>query len=187
MEKVETLSKAFYNAVKRNDYTAMGDLFLADTKTDMGIRFLKTAKHFDDDVCPRDIYQITIKRGERSFSFNFGQSLTESTKYKDETTKELILLDGKFENQNKKLYPEKFKDYVNDFCVKIKGVPPTAYDILSCLTKYDVGTFEDFCCDYGYDIDSRKAEKIYNAVLEEWSNVQRIWTDAEIEALREIN
>ncbi len=32
-------------------------------------------------------------------------------------------------------------------------VHPTAYDILACLTKYEVGTFDDFCSNFGYDTD----------------------------------
>lgn len=67
-----------------------------------------------------------------------------------------------------------------------KPIEPTAYDILACLTKYDPGTFEDFCREFGYDTDSRSAEKTYNAVCEEYEKVKTIWTDAEIEQLAEI-
>lgn len=62
---------------------------------------------------------------------------------------------------------------------------PTAYDVLSCLQKYDVGTFEDFCDEFGYDTDSRKAEKIYFAVQKEVSEVMRLFGDV-LEDLREI-
>lgn len=34
---------------------------------------------------------------------------------------------------------------------------PTMYDVLTCLTKYDPDTFEDFCSEFGYDTDSRRA------------------------------
>ena len=66
---------------------------------------------------------------------------------------------------------------------------PTAYDVLSCLTKYDVGTFDDFCGEFGYDTDSRKAERTYQAVCREWASVSRVFgTDGECyEALCEIN
>lgn len=63
---------------------------------------------------------------------------------------------------------------------------PTAYDVLCCLQKNEVGTFEDFCSEYGYDTDSKRAEKIYYAVGKEYANLQRIWTDAEIDKLQEI-
>jgi hypothetical protein len=62
---------------------------------------------------------------------------------------------------------------------------PTAYDVLSCLTKNDPGTFADFCSEYGYDEDSRKAEKTYFAVQEEWKGVERLFSDV-LEALQGI-
>jgi len=37
---------------------------------------------------------------------------------------------------------------------------PTLYSVLACLQKYDVGTFEDFCNEFGYDTDN-----IFNTYL----------------------
>lgn len=69
---------------------------------------------------------------------------------------------------------------------------PTAYDILACLQKYDVGSFEDFCNDFGYEIYeetyrsyNHKNMKIYNAVCREFENVDKIFGDI-IEELAEI-
>lgn len=67
-----------------------------------------------------------------------------------------------------------------------QGEIPTPYDVLTCLTKYDPGSFEDFCNEYGYNSDSRKAEKIYHEVCKEWSKVSSFWTKEELELLREI-
>lgn len=67
------------------------------------------------------------------------------------------------------------------------NTPPTAYDVLACLTKYPVYSFEDFCSEYGYDTDSRKAYKTYKAVKREWENVDKLFTSEEIELLQEIN
>jgi len=64
--------------------------------------------------------------------------------------------------------------------------PPTAYDVLACLTKYDVGTFDNFCGDFGYDTDSRTAYKTYKAVLKEWKNIELLFTPEQIELLQEI-
>ena len=55
---------------------------------------------------------------------------------------------------------------------------PTMYDILSCLTKWDCGTFEDFCAEFGYDTDSRKAERAYKGVCKEYSAVVRLFGDS---------
>lgn len=67
------------------------------------------------------------------------------------------------------------------------GKHPTAYEVLSCLQKYDVGTFDDFCSDFGYDTDSRKAYKAYKAVLREWKNVGLLFTTEQLEMLQAID
>lgn len=61
-----------------------------------------------------------------------------------------------------------------------------AYDLLAAITKNDPGTFEDFCSEYGYDTDSRKAEEVYRAVVKEYAKVRKFFTPAELEALQEI-
>jgi len=66
------------------------------------------------------------------------------------------------------------------------GEAPNAYDVLSCLTKYDIGSFDDFCGEFGYDADSRTAYKQYKEVLKEWKNVERLFTNEQIELLQEI-
>lgn len=62
---------------------------------------------------------------------------------------------------------------------------PTMYDVLARLIKYDPGTFENFCSDFGYDIDSRDSVRTYRAVHKEWRAVDRLFDDI-IEELREI-
>lgn len=64
---------------------------------------------------------------------------------------------------------------------------PNSYDILASLTSYNPDSFEEFCSSYGYDEDSRKAERIYNRVVKEWNNIKNIWSEEEIEKLQEIN
>lgn len=135
--------------MKTMDYLTQASEFLRKTKTEFECEFLKHGKHFEDDKEERDIYIITLKRGNRSFTFNFGQSITSSGQY--------------------------------------KVVKHSEYDVLACLQKHDPGTFEDFCSEFGYDEDSRKAEKVYKAVLNEWRNVAMLWNDFEIEQLQEIN
>ena len=62
---------------------------------------------------------------------------------------------------------------------------PNLYDVLTCLTKYDPYSFETFCGDFGYNSDSRKAEKIYKAVCKEWQAVERLFGDC-LDELQEI-
>ncbi len=130
------------------DYKKQANDFLTETSTTFTATFLKHGKHFDNDKDSRDIFKCTLKRGTRSYTFNFGQSINDST--------------GKGKN------------------------PPTAYDVLACINKYDPGTFENFCSEYDYDTDSRTAEKTYKGVIEEWQAVERLFTDNEIEKLQEI-
>ena len=70
-----------------------------------------------------------------------------------------------------------------------KGIKPTAYDILSCLTKNDVGTFDDFINEFGYNVSSmderNKINKIFKAVKKEFTIVKNLWSN-EIEELSEI-
>lgn len=66
---------------------------------------------------------------------------------------------------------------------------PTCYDVLACLQKYDVGSFEDFCSEYGYTIDNyedkKRIGKIYKAVTREYNKVERIFGDV-MDELQEI-
>lgn len=64
-------------------------------------------------------------------------------------------------------------------------IEPTMYDVLTCLTKYDPNTFEDFCSEFGYDTDSRAAERTHKAVVKEYEAVERLFGDI-IEELAEI-
>lgn len=60
---------------------------------------------------------------------------------------------------------------------------PSAYSILACLEKYNPGVFEDFCDERGYDTDSRKAEKIYRVVVDQWLQLSRMYSSDQLEAL----
>lgn len=101
-------------------------------------------KHFHNDKDSRYVFRCALKRGKRSYSFDFGQSLSAGSK------------------------------------------EPSLYDVLTCLQKYDVGSFEEFCGEFGYDEDSRVAEKTYKAVVKEYEAMQQLFTDEEIELLQEI-
>ena len=129
-----------------SEYNKQTEKFLKETNTEFKAVFLKNSFHFEGDKETRDIYEITLKKGDREYKFKFGTSIRDTE----------------------------------------KGIKPTAYNVLSCLQKYDVGSFEDFCGDFGYDEDSRKAEKTYKAVVKEWGNVKSLWSDKEILKLQEI-
>lgn len=127
------------------DYQKQAQNFLNKTLTTFEAKFICSDKYFPDDEEPRDIYEITLCRKGKVYSFRFGQSIAHSR----------------------------------------AKLAPTAYDVLACLTKYEPGSFEDFCANYGYSEDSRKAEKIYFDVQKEYSNVKRLFHDV-MEELEEI-
>ena len=134
-----------------SEYTEKADKFLEAHGLKFKAVYLEHGPHFDDDEkrgVSRDIWRLSLRRGNKGFSVHFGNS-------------------------------ESASDHGN--------TPPRSYDLLTCLTKYDPGTFEDFCGDYGYDTDSRKAEKTYKAVKREWAKVSQFFTAEELDELREIN
>lgn len=67
---------------------------------------------------------------------------------------------------------------------------PGVYSILACLTKYDVGSMDDFMHEFGYEIKSAKDMSdfltTYNAVVKEYKDLCRIFTPKQMEMLREI-
>jgi hypothetical protein len=69
---------------------------------------------------------------------------------------------------------------------------PTIYDVLKCLQKYDVGTFEDFFSDFGYELynnectgKNKNSFKLYKAVCKEFENVEKLFSDC-LDELKEI-
>jgi len=66
------------------------------------------------------------------------------------------------------------------------GTEPTVYTILSHIQKYDCGTFDNFCGSFGYDTDSRTAERVYKAVCDEYKSLCTIFSDTELTELQEI-
>lgn len=68
-----------------------------------------------------------------------------------------------------------------------RRIVPTPYDLLACIQKSEPGSFSDFCADFGYAADSRKAEQTYHAVQREYAKVERFFTAEEREELAEIS
>lgn len=81
-----------------------------------------------------------------------------------------------------KSYTFKFGQSINN-----AGISPSMYDVLACMTKYDPGTFENFCGDFGYDEDSRTAERTYKAVCKEYKAMSRLFSEEILEELQEIS
>jgi len=125
------------------NYQQQANDFATATGTKLKINSSKYGKHFTDDKESRYIFNCTLTRNGKRYTFDFGQSIAAG------------------------------------------NTPPTMYDVLTCLTKYDPETFQHFCREYGYDFDSIKALKTYKAVQREFNAVKRLFNDV-LEQLQEI-
>lgn len=170
----------------KSEYEIQAETFLSETDTKMEITFLKNDFHFAGDKEKRDIYVVTLTRGARSFSFNFGNSLNNSGFYYTKG-RQKITISREYLNYPNLAVIIKRKDY--DFLNNggsdtiHKPIAPTPYNILASLTKYDPGTFECFCSEFGYDKDSKTAEKTYKAVVNEYKSLCILFPDSEMEKL----
>ena len=59
------------------------------------------------------------------------------------------------------------------------GNRASAYDVLACLEWNLPESFEDFCSEFGYDTDSRKAEATFKAVDKQARALNRIFPQRE--------
>lgn len=157
------------NEKRANDFlSATGTEFIAE-KVGHGL-------YFPDDTECRDIYNVTLKRQNRVYSFKFGQSVYDSElpafKLSEiSLVKEKELIGRGYVKAGERLiHPGKSLD---------------AYAVLAAVTKHDPGSFEAFCADYGYNIDSRTALDTYLAGQQEYENIYRMFS-ACMEKLREI-
>lgn len=169
-----------------SEYTEQAESFLQKYNIKCEITWLKYDKYFDADTNNRDIYTVTFSREKRKgFSVTFGSSIkdselrhmTERTWQHDGWKK----AEKRYQNPN-----DSWRGYHQQMKIW-KALKPTSYDVLACITKSDPGKFSDFCGDFGYDEDSRNAYKTYEAVRDEWLDVQSFFTSEELEELQEIN
>ena len=125
----------------------------------------------------RNWYDVTITTPRGKMSYVFWDSIN-NTEISQMTLEEYVEKKLKRRYERKKAERELKK-------LKAEAVP-SEYNVLACLEKYDVGTFEDFCSEFGYDEDSRTAERIYIAVIKEYKDLTRIFTEKQMEELSEI-
>lgn len=163
--------------IEESDYSEQGDKFLQATNTKMTVHLIGHDYYFDEDKDTRDIYRVTLDRDGEIMQFRFGQSLNDSG----------YSLDTPIAYKDKRsggIYAH--KGFRQNVTLIRKRKAPNAYDILTCLTKYDPCSFHDFCGDYGYDTDSIKATKIYEAVCKEYRDLRRLFSVNELEVMAEI-
>lgn len=152
-----------------DEYIKQATDFLQKTHSKMKIEYVGLAVNKEwKEKEKRCLYEITLTSSRGSMIFDFWDSI-----------------------QNTKIRTMPFDVYNvranKELAAKKKAAVPSVYDVLACLTKYDPGTFEDFCSNYGYDEDSRTAERVYFAVQKEYAQLARLFTPEQMEELAEIN
>lgn len=161
--------------------------FLQSTGAKIEVKFSHSGKHFEDDTDERDIYSVVLSRGNRKYKFNFGNSLNDSCFYFTIGRNKLPIDRKHLDSKNLiSLVKTRISSFNPKYDTIHKPIAPSEYTILCCLTKYNPETFEDFCSEFGYDTDSRRAKKTYKAVVKEWLMITSLFSDEELEALREI-
>ena len=133
-----------------NEYTQQAENFAAKYGVTLEILDCEY-KPMWNETQKRSVFKLRLKRGRRSYTFEFGQS------------------------------------------IKDGNTSPDMYSVLACLTKYDVGSFEDFCSEFGYSRydeetgrTNKQTERTYKAVCKEFAAVERLFSDC-MEELQEIN
>lgn len=133
-------------------------------------------------------YRITLAKGRQSISFPFWNSWADT---------HIDCPKGKYEVGNwvwfedKKIPTELLLKNVADTGSKLPSafaLPPSAYDALASISPntYCETSFEDWCDEFDYDKDSRRAEAMHKRCMEFALQLRQFFTDAEIEDLREI-
>lgn len=141
-----------------NEYEKQANDWAEKWGVTMTARKLGHFPHKEEDTDTRDVYEIALTKDSRRMTFRFGQSL--------------------FNSRYDRTYSA--GPYWRGIERKANGGPkhpgkaPTMYDMIACIQKYDVGTFEDFCGEFGYDTDSRRALDTFLAVQAEAADFARL-------------
>jgi hypothetical protein len=159
--------------------------FLKACNATMEINFIgvETNMNWNEDT-KRNKYRFTITTPKGKMSGDFWDSIMNT-----QTTLMTV-------NDFIKKFGWKFPSYysTSSFQKKLKELKatavPTPYDILACLQKYEVGTMNDFFDEFGYEVHSADDMfafmNTYNAVVKEYRDLCRIFTEEQMEMLREI-
>lgn len=149
----------------------------------MTATYIGHSKHFTDDADTRDRYSISLAVGTgHPMTFEFGQSVSKSRLEEHSTGPGWKLIRRQIARQDgysvvSWKHPNRYR------------IPPTIYDIIATLQKYDPGTFANFCSDFGYNTDSMKAHAAYLAVQNEYAAFANLCRahPGMLEAAQEIN
>lgn len=164
------------------DYVAQAKQFLADCNATVEIKFLcKTSPRWDSNL--HNCYWFTITTPKGSHSGKFYDSL-HNTEISD-----MSLMDycRKYHKRNPMDMTFYERNKWTKELAKLKAnAIPSEYDILATVEKYSYDNFSDFCAEFGYSTDSISARETFLACGEEYAGLRRIFTEEQMEKMREI-
>lgn len=167
------------------EYQAQAKSFLADCKATMEIEFVgkEIPSHWLGETKPHNKYQFTITTPKGKYTSYFWDSLhkTEVSEVSERTYAQ-----QKYKASYDCLRAhEKAKARAELAKLKANAIP-SEYDILAAVEKYSYDSFSDFCAEFGYSTDSISARETFLACGEEYAGLRRIFTEEQMEMLREI-
>ena len=168
-----------------NEYLAQAKQFLTDCNATMEINLVgkEIPAHWKDETKPHNKYQFTITTPKGSYTSYFWDSL-----YNTELSEMNI---QRYAEKKYKIHWydvsafEKGKAIREMDALKAEAIP-NEYDVLACLEKYSYDSFSDFCAEFGYSTDSISARETFLACGEEYAGLSRIFTEEQMEKMREI-
>ena len=168
------------------DYQAQAKQFLADCNATMEIKFVgkEIPAHWNGETNPHNKYQFTITTPKGKYTSYFWDSL-HNTELSEMNIQRYAEKKYKIHWYNVSAF-EKGKAIRELDALKAEA-KPTEYDILACLEKYGYDSFSDFCAEFGYSTDSISARETFLVCGEEYAGLRRIFTEEQMEKLREIN
>jgi len=144
------------------------------------IKVVSYNKYFINDKENRIKLKVTIKRDNKEISFNYGLSINDSN---------IIMMNNFttfFDIPFKRIYFNTWTDRISFKRKKLKKIYNSLlYNILCCI-KCDYKTpllFEDFCDEFGYNIDSRKNFEIHQRCIEQYKKLRMMFNEKEIDCL----
>lgn len=168
-----------------NEYIKQATEFLQKAHAEMKIEYVGISANREwKEKEKRCLYEVTLTSPRGSMNFDFWDSIR-NAEIKTMTLESYA--EKRYRAPFSVLTQEEKTKANKELAAKKKAAVPSVYDVLACLSKCDPGTFEDFCSDFGYDDDSRTAERVYFAVQKEYTQLTRIFTPGQMEELAEIN
>ena len=182
-------------ALKKSEYDIQAETFVKETNLNIKKIYTGHRFYFPGDKERRACFTIIVIRGNKSITFDYGNSIFKSYMIKNWDNEKVISrkayrplnqrdLALKEVNEDlKRLGPGRYK------LLTESETAPSDYTILATMAMESQcpDTFEDFCSDYGYDLDSITARDIFLKSLKIASDIKRLFNDEELDLLREIS